>query len=389
MNERIARACVIGSKLLPEGVRMWLRGSFSLSEVDRLRRAQRDPLAHQPCEHFAEGSPVKLGILKEYYSYHKDYVYACRELGISYRLIDLSADDWISRIEADGCDAYLAWPSPLPRAWKSMFDDRLRILSEELGRIVYPSVKECWLYESKLRTRDWLEAHRLPHPRTWVFHDRDEAIRFARAVALPIVFKTNIGASASGVRILRDRRRLIATIWRAFDKGIAPRGQGPVERQAGVVYLQEYLPNVKEWRMVRIGSSFFGYRKERGDGEFHSASHNWCWLDPPRPLLDLLRRVTETGQFTSMSVDVFETTDGSLLVNELHTVFGATTPVDQLRVNGKPGRYLYRETTDEWVFEEGDFSRNACSNLRLSYLLGTILARGGRGLSPSVNASHG
>jgi glutathione synthase/RimK-type ligase-like ATP-grasp enzyme len=256
-----------------------------------------------------------------------------------------------------------------------MFDDRLRILSEELGRIVYPSVKECWLYESKLRAREWLDAHRLPHPRTWVFHDRGEAIRFARTAPLPIVYKTNSGGSASGVRILRDRRRLTAIIRRAFDVGIAPSGQGPVERQAGVVYLQEYLPNVNEWRMVRIGDSFFGYRKERGDGEFHSASHSWSWLDPPRTLLDFLRKVTDMGQFTSMSVDVFETTNGGLLVNELHTVFGASTPVDQLRVNGRPGRYVYREPTDEWVFEEGDYSRNACSNLRVSYLLGTVLPR--------------
>lgn len=65
-----------------------------------------------------------------------------------------------------------------------------------------------------------------------------------------------------------------------------------------------------------------------------------------------------------MDVDVFETPDGSLLVNELQTVFGASVSVDQLRVNGVPGR-MTRSTDGQWVFEPGDYARNACANERV------------------------
>jgi hypothetical protein len=36
-------------------------------------------------------------------------------------------------------------------------------------------------------------------------------------------------------------------------------------------------------------------------------------------------------------------------------------------VDGKPGRYIY--TKGKWLFEPGDFAKNACFNLRLDYIL--------------------
>ncbi len=370
----IDTVAIVARKLMPPAVRDWIKAQLPFAAVEKERRARMHPLAHEPEVWEASGSPVRLAILKEYYSYHKDFVYACRELGISYRLVDISASDWIHLVTASGCDAILAWPSALPLVWNSLFDDRLRILQENLGFRVYPSIEECWLYESKLRARDWLDANGIPHPRTWVFFDRDEALQFADSAPLPLVSKTNTGASGSGVSVLHSRRQVRKQIHTSFGRGILPRGQGRTERQRGFAYLQEYLPEANEWRMVRIGDSFFGYRKERGASGLHSASKSWTWLDPPRPLLDLLLRVTEEGGFTSMNVDVFETRDGRLLVNELQTVFGATTPVDQMRIDNRPGRYRLQD--GGWVFEEGDFCRNACSNLRVQYVVEQLL--GGR-----------
>ena len=65
---------------------------------------------------------------------------------------------------------------------------------------------------------------------------------------------------------------LIYLIYKAFRRGIVPRGHNPMDRQWGYVYLQEYLKDAEEWRMIRIGESYFGYRKEKV-GDFHSGSH--------------------------------------------------------------------------------------------------------------------
>jgi hypothetical protein len=73
-----------------------------------------------------------------------------------------------------------------------------------------------------------------------------------------------------------------------------------------------------------------------------------------------------------MNLDIFQTRTGRYLVNELQTVFGASFSKDQLKVNGKAGRYLYSEKFREWIFEEGDFARNACANLRVECLLNSL-----------------
>jgi hypothetical protein len=196
-----------------------------------------------------------------------------------------------------------------------------------------------------------------------VFTTRAEAEAFASACELPIVFKTGFGGAAAGVRILRRRRDLRAVVRRAFGRGHVAAGHDYRDREWGRLLLQEYLPEVREWRMVRIGDSYFGHPKSRL-GEFHSGSGRVEWDAPGPHLLDLLHRVTEQGQFRSMDVDLFETQDGRLLVNELQTVFGASTSVDQMRLDGIPGR-MVRMETGAWQFEPGDFARNACANTRI------------------------
>jgi hypothetical protein len=65
-----------------------------------------------------------------------------------------------------------------------------------------------------------------------------------------------------------------------------------------------------------------------------------------------------------MNVDVFETESGEFLINELQTVFGASFSVDQLRVDGEPGRFVH-DAAGNWVFEAGDFAKNMCANERV------------------------
>lgn len=358
--------------ITPLGIRNIVRKNLPLTKWDQHFRIQNNPFANYPPEYSGDGSKYTIGIIYEYMQYHKANIAACREMGVSYKLIDIAKDNWIELVEKSGCDAFLVWPSINLSIWKEMFDDRLYFLENELGKIIYPALRETWLYENKRRVRDWLKINGFELPKTWIFYDSDGAFEFGRKCDLPIVVKTNIGASGSGVWIMRDRSQLSSMIKTAFSKGIAARNRSNYDREWGVIMLQEYLPNAKEWRMMRIGNSYYGYRKEKV-GDFHSGSGAWSWLDPPRKLLKLLHDVTEAGGFTSMDVDIFETEDGRYLVNELQTVFGALTPKDMLHVDGVNGRYLYNKEKDEWIFDPGDHSRNMCANARLDYLINHIL----------------
>ena len=311
---------------------------------------------------------VRLGIVKEFFHMHRQYIAACRDIGVPYRLVDISGPNWIDVVTNSGCDAFLVRPSALLTPWKQMFDERLRVMVHQLGKIIYPSLEEIWIYESKRRMHYWLKANGVPHPQTWVFYSRDDALDFASSVELPIVYKSDLGSGSSGVRIFRQRRALIRCVTRCFKKGIVRQNSDPRDRQWGCVVLQEFLPEVAEWRISRVGDSYGGYPKAR-KGDFHSGSNvRVTFEDPPKELLDLARETTEKGGFTSMGVDIFKTADGRHLVNELQTVFSATWD-SQMFVKGKPGRYLYDEATETWRFEEGFFSQNGCCNLRVEVVL--------------------
>lgn len=358
--------------LIPRTIRDWVRLHIPLVEYDMQRFIERNPYVNIQGEAFAE-SPVCLGIIKDVTHSHKHYIAACLELKISFEVLDILSNDWVQIFRESKCDAFLVWPSSETTISKSFFDFRLRILEYDLKKRIYPSWQECWLTEHKPRLRDWLLAHDIAHPRTWVAYRESEALELVETLNYPIVGKSATGASGSGVRILKNAVELRRYIKCMFGQGMALRGSDPRDRHRGYVFLQEYLPNAHEWRMVRIGDSYFGYRKEKGESGLHSASHRWSWLDPGGKLLDFLKQVTDIGRFTSMDVDIFLTEDGRLLVNECQATFGCTTPAEQMKIDGVEGRYLYEGGA--WRFEAGEFCRNHMCNLRITHLLSHLERR--------------
>ena len=309
---------------------------------------------------------VRLGILKEFTHAHKHYIGACRDMGVPYRLIDLAAPDWVSRVRQSGCDAFLVHPSAHMTVWKRMFDERLKVLVDDLGKMIYPSYEELWLYESKRRMHYWLQAHSVPHPQTWVFYSRRQALEFCRTAPLPIVFKSDLGAGASGVRIFRRRGALERFVNFCFTKGVVRRNGDPRDRQWGSVILQEYLADAAEWRVIRIGRSYFAHQKLK-KGEFHSGSGSVGWYRPSQGLLDIVRQVTDLGGFTSMDCDIFQTAEGRYVFNELQCMFGFERPY-QMLIDQRPGRFLHSQETG-WQFQEGVFCQNGGSNLRVEVLI--------------------
>jgi len=352
--------------VIPKGLKDAVRARLSLQDYDYAQEREANPYRDMLTASF-DGSPYKLAIIEDMTQDHQHYVAACREKGVSYEVVDLLSDTWVKRLREGGFSAVLVWPSCASTTAKNAFDYRLHILEHDLGMTVYPTWKECWLTEHKPRLRDWLDAHQLPHPQTWVFHDQSEALAFAQDCPLPMVVKTATGAGATGVSVVATRKGLVRIINHAFGRGLRPQRYDARDRQRGFIYLQEYLPHVEEWRMVRIGDSYFGYRKEKGPDGLHSASHKWSWLDPGEELLNLLKDVTDIGGFTSMDVDVFRTPDGRLLINELQTVFGCTTPDIYMKVDGIEGRYVW--AGGAWRFEPGSYWANHMCNLRVEHLM--------------------
>ncbi len=168
-------------------------------------------------------------------------------------------------------------------------------------------------------------------------------------------------------------------ICRCFAKGFGSNFYDPRDRNYGQILLQEHLGEVKEWRVIRIGDSYCAYQKGKV-GDFHSGSKIVEFQTPFEQLLEFARGVLEKIGMECMAMDVFEDRAGRLFVNELQTYYGAnepsgtyfangspvSLPEDQtveMMVGGKAGRFLYDQ--GHWIFEEGEFCRNAGCNLRV------------------------
>lgn len=308
-----------------------------------------------------------VGIVKEFCDKHLPYIAACRDLGISYKVVDISGPDWLQKVKQSGCDAFLVPPSGLTSVWKQMYDERFRVITQDLGKKIFPSYDSIWMYESKRRMHYWLEANGVPHPKTWIFYDLKQALEFVEGAVLPIVYKSDFGSGASGVKIFKNRVALRKHVKRCFKRGYRAYTRCVSDKEWGSVFLQEYLKDVKEWRMIRLEDSYFGHQKVKKNN-FHSGSDRFAWINPPEKLLDFVLSITEKGNFKSMNLDIFETSDGRYLVNELQTFFGWIRPY-QMMVNGKAGRYLYDDIIQKWVFEEGVYCQHGGCNLRLVSLM--------------------
>ena len=353
-------------RMVPRRWRFALQRWIPMGSVKRRYFERKNPLAHvTEGDENRVGRPVRFGIVANRGQYHRHFVAACSEIGVPFCVLDLGASDWLARVDVAGITALLAWPDATDPTFARVLKDRLDLLEATRPDIlVVPGQKERWMYEDKVRLRDWLVAHDVPHPTTWVFTEREEARAFAEACELPVVHKTVFGAAATGVRVLTRRADVRRIVARAFGTGLRVDGHDPRDRQRNGVLFQAYVEVEQEWRLVRIGDAYFGHPKGRGEGGLHSGSGRVEWAVPQARHLDLLRRVTELGGFRSMALDAFEAPDGCLLVNELQTVFGASTSVDQMRVNGQAGR-MVRTGDGVWHFEAGDFARNACANARV------------------------
>jgi hypothetical protein len=328
---------------------------------------EKDPYRFDPPEWKGTGRyPCVIGIFTEFWHLHWPVVAACRELGVSYKLLDITGRDWLEVVERSGCDGFIARPSVQIDVWKQMYEERLYIISKVLHKTVFPTFEELWLYESKRRMYYWLEANQIPHATTWLFYRLPEALDFAEAVELPVIYKSNLGSGSSGVILFRDRAQLRKHTKLCFGKGFTTYRRARQDRDWRYVLFQEYVADAREWRMIRLGDSYFGHQKQK-KGDFHSGSGLASWEVPSARLLDFVREVTDKGRFRSMDLDILQQGD-KYFISELQTWFGWIRPY-QMVVDGKAGRHLYDNATGKWLFEEGIYCQNGGCNLRVAALL--------------------
>jgi hypothetical protein len=346
-------------------VRRYVKILLGYDRIEQKNWEKRNPYLNTPYAEgfiFKKGEPV-ITIFADKAHEHANYIKACIEMEQNYKVLDPSDHDWIKKVQESDSKAFMIWPTIYSPILKQFWDERIYTLKFQLKKNIFPSFDALWLYESKRKSLIWLEVNKLPHPDTKVFFKKEDALEFVKTCKYPIISKTDQGASANGVYILKTPAQAKAKINQAFKKGITLKNKGLYDRHQGYIIFQEYLPNCNEWRIIRVGDSYFCRFKIRV-GEFHSGSGDIEWAKPPQVLLDMTREISEKFEIPNINVDFFETTDGRFMINEIHALWGGK----EIHHPDLEGRYLYNQETGEWSFEKGDFFRNRCANLRIEWV---------------------
>jgi hypothetical protein len=325
---------------------------------------------------------------------HLKWIDACEDYpgDIDYKVFDLTAENWLEDIQAYAPDLLLLKPPGKSWLYRNLYQERLEILVCSLNYKSFPSIEEVRIYENKRYIAYWLKAHQLPHPKTWIYYNRKEALQAAKHMKYPLVGKMNIGSAGNGVQVHKREDQLIKYIEKAFSKGLVAditpnfKQKRMVQRvwntitrpaklkallkifkdiasdyQKGFIILQEFVKHDYEWRAVRIGDSFFAHKKLVLKGKA-SGSLEKEYCTPPKELLNFVRELTDQFNFRSVAIDLFEPEKGQYLINEIQCIFGQSDPY-QMIVDENPGRYRY--DNGKWAFEKGDFNTNKSYDLRL------------------------
>jgi len=353
----------IFGKAIPPKVRSFFLRHLNLLEKRTAWWESKDPYKDEP-PYSTYKSPysIRIGIFKELWHRHIYLIKACKEMKISYNLIDINAPDWIEQVRKSDCDVFFYHPSVQLSIWKSIFDERLHYLPVITSAPIYPKYEEMFMYESKRRMAYWLEAHNVPHAKTYIFYTQLDAFRYVEQAPLPIVAKTNMGARAAGVEVFHSRAKARKYVKKIFNHGII-HGDGDLrDADWGCAVFQEFIETPYEWRVIKIGDAFFAHQKLK-KGDYCSGSGRVGWVRPPEKLLDFVDKVAKKSNIETADIDVFEN-DGQYYVNEVQAYWGWIAPY-QMLVNGEPGYYQKDQTTQRWEFNRGVFCRNGGCNLRI------------------------
>ena len=300
-----------------------------------------------------------------------DIEQACKALNVKYTVYDIKDPALFEKITNSDCDGIFISPSFANVIDRNVFHELTQILSSETSLKIYPTVRELNIYESKRTLAAFLSVNKIPHPSTSVFYDFEKAKVFLDTCRYPVVFKTHIGASSSGVEILRNKKQAVKMAEQLFFKYYLRKME--TEKRSiewGYMLLQEYIDDVKEYRVIKAGDSWFGYQKWKEQHQiFLSGSGKQKMINPSFGLLDFCYGVAEKFHFTTMCFDIFENKKGEFLVNELQTWFGSYDPTE-MYVNNIPGRY--RMIEGEWTFEPGFYNVYGTNLLRIAHFISLL-----------------
>lgn len=265
-----------------------------------------------------EAGKVCVGVHRGTDGFSRRWEDALKARGVEVRPLDMLGPAPLKQVA--GCDGIMWHWYHYPHEVRSAALPILRVIEEQLRIPAFPDMATCWHYDDKIAQSHLLEALDIPHPETWVFWRKGDALEWCGRATFPVVAKLSGGAGSQNVRLLRSGAEARAYVEACFSgsgivarpplpAGFGARGWARLKRackraalaapyvMAGrfpdmpdqthwmphknYALFQEYLPgNEYDTRVTVIGARAYAYRRFNRPGDFRASGSGHFSVDP-------------------------------------------------------------------------------------------------------------
>lgn len=285
------------------------------------------------------------------YSYWPKFERYLIENKIPYEFFEVKKSNFIEKAEKYDI---IVWRtlSLYSEQWEAK--EKVEFLEKHLNKLILPKAESLWFYEDKIRQAWLYEYYNLPFIKTFITHDKREALTYVENSNYPIVSKDKTSSSANGVRLINNKIEAKKHVIEIFTKGL--KLPETYIKQKNYVIFQEKVPNEGfDLRVIIIGNYYLGYYRYPNKGDFRASGSGVVEKkEIPKEVLLLAKKVKNVLPDTNMlAVDFLQDSrDMKYYIIET-SLFISVESSEQLYVDGSPGRYI--EEDGEFRFEEGRF----------------------------------
>lgn len=300
---------------------------------------------------------MKIAIHNRPGSFSDRWIEYCNEKNIAYKLVNCYDNDIISQL--NDCDA-LMWHHHHANAKDVLFAKQLIFSIENSGKQVFPDSNTCWHFDDKIGQKYLLESIGAPLIPSYIFYSKDDAFEWIKKTSFPKVFKLRIGAGASNVKLVKNKKYARKLVKQAFSKGFThfnrvgyfkeqikkiqtgklsfflglTKGFGRLilstkfakltGKEAGYVYFQDFIPNKNfDVRLIVIGDKAYGMKRLVRKGDFRaSGSEEFVYDKIDQNTLKIAFEVAEKLKLQAIAFDFIYDKNNSPLIIEMSYAFG-------------------------------------------------------------------
>lgn len=263
---------------------------------------------------------MKIAIHNRPSSYSDYWINYCSKNNIPYKVVNCYDSDIVEQLS--DCNG-LMWHWVLWDNKAIQFARQLTYSLEQAGKKVFPNSQTAWHYDDKLGQKYLFESLKINAVPTWVFYDKNSALKWIKTARFPKVHKLRGGAGSVNVRLVKTPAKAKILVHKAFGKGFKVYNtwnqfydrllrfereksydafihllkgivrlfvQKPEQKSRikdkGYIYFQNFIPgNSYDIRLIVIGNRCFGIKRHCRKNDFRASGSGIVEFDPQ--LIDL------------------------------------------------------------------------------------------------------